>query len=85
MLGGSCLWTKPLGLPSWDWAPGLQRPDKGERDVRIVEMSEETTADICTLQGLSDFFFSEQFSSPECKDPSLHHNTIQQWVLQAFS
>ena len=85
MLGGSCLWTKPLGLPSWDWAPGLQRPDKGERDVRIVEMSEETTADICTLQGLSDFFFSEQFSSPERKDPSFHHNTIQQRVLQAFS
>ena len=57
MSGGRCLWTKPLGLPSWDWAPGLQRPDKGERDVRIVEMSKETTADICILQGLTDFFF----------------------------
>ena len=85
MSGGRCLWTKPSGLQSWVWAPGLQRPDKSEGDVRIVEMSGETTVDTCTLQGLSDFSFREQFSSPECKAPSLPHNAIQQRVLQMFS
>lgn len=61
----------------WVWAPGLQRPDKGEEALRTVETSGKTTWTSVHFQGLSDFFFSESSSHVlGVKAPSLLHPTL---------